>query len=267
MMTLMSELEDATLSGRRQRITDMLEERGSVRVTELVKILGVTDTSIRRDLTALEQEGLLRRVHGGAVSFPANLRARWYSEKLHLRLPQKKRIGAAAARLVGSGDTLIVDSGTTTLQVIAHMPASLRVGGMLTVVTNSIPLSQEMQTWPSPNLILLGGLYLPDYQATVGPHALEDLSRITADKAFLGADGLTLSEGITTGHILMADLDRMMAARARQVILTTDSSKLGIAGLVQVITLKGIHMLITDHEAPPDVVEAIRAEGVEVLLV
>lgn len=138
---------------------------------------------------------------------------------------------------------------------------------MLTVVTNSIPLSQEMQAWPSPNLILLGGLCLSDYQATVGPHALEDLSRISADKAFLGADGLTVAEGLTTGHVLMADFDRLMAQRARQVILTVDSSKLGFAGLVRVIDVKQIHLIITDRDAPPEVVDAIRAEGVEVRLV
>ena len=137
----------------------------------------------------------------------------------------------------------------------------------MTVVTNSIPLSQEMQTWPSPNLILLGGLYLPDYQATVGLNALENLSRIMTDKALLGADGLTLSEGITTGHVLMADVDRLMAERARQVILTTDSSKLGRAGFATVIPIQKIHILITDHDAPPDVVAAIRAEGVEVRMV
>ncbi len=194
--------------------------------------LGVTDTSIRRDLTVLEAEGKLERVHGGAVSLPADPRAERYGEKLSLRLAEKRRIGAAAAEMVEPGDVLIIDSGTTTQQVIASISGPLRSGGMLTIVTNSLPLIGELRIWPAPNVILLGGYYLPDYQASVGPQAVEQLSRISADKVFLGADGITLAEGLTTGHVLMADLDRLMAERARQVILTADSSKLGRAGLV-----------------------------------
>jgi DeoR family transcriptional regulator of aga operon len=254
-------------SERRSRILDLLNEGGRVRVTDLVAALGVTDTSIRRDLSILETEGKLRRVHGGAVPLPADPRAERYGEKLSLRLAEKRRIGAAAAEMVEPGDILFIDSGTTTQQVIASISGPLRAGGMLTIVTNSLPLVGELRTWPAPNAILLGGYYLPDYQATVGPQAVEQLSRISADKVFLGADGLTVEEGLTTGHVLMADLDRLMAERARQVILTADSSKLGRAGLVRVIGVRQIHVVITDHEAPPAIVEAIRAEGVEVRLV
>jgi DeoR/GlpR family transcriptional regulator of sugar metabolism len=254
-------------SERRSHILDLLNEGGRVRVTDLVHALGVTDTSIRRDLTVLEGEGKLRRVHGGAVSLPADPRAERYGEKLSLRLADKRRIGAAAAEMVEPGDVLIIDSGTTTLQVAAGISGTLRTGGMLTIVTNSLPLAGEMRTWPAPNVILLGGYYLPDYQATVGPQAVDQLSHISADRVFLGADGLTLSEGLTTGHVLLADLGRLMVERARQVILTADSSKLGRAGLVRVIAVRQIHVVITDRDAPPEAVEAIRAEGVEVRLV
>jgi DeoR family transcriptional regulator of aga operon len=254
-------------SERRLRILDLLNEGGSVRVMDLVRTLGVTDTSIRRDLAILEGEGRLRRVHGGALSLPTDPRAERYGEKRSLRLAEKKRIGAAAAEMIEPGNVLIIDSGTTTLQVAAGISATLRSGGMLTIVTNSLPVADEMRTWPAPNLVLLGGYYLPDHQATVGPQAVEQLSRISADKVFLGADGLTLAEGLTTGHVLLADLGRLMAERARQVILTTDSSKLGRAGLVRAIGIRQIHVVITDHDAPPDIVEAMRAEGVDVRLV
>lgn len=254
-------------SERRERILSLLREGGRVRVTDLVAALGVTDTSIRRDLACLEGEGKLRRVHGGAVALPSDPRAERYTEKLSVRLAEKRRIGTAAAEMVEPGDVLIIDSGTTTLQVAVAIPGTLRSGGMLTMVTNSLPLVGELRTWPAPNLVLLGGYYLPDYQATVGPQAIEQLSRISAHKVFLGADGLTVAEGITTGHVLMADVDRLMGERARQVIVTTDSSKLGRAGLARVIPIQKIHMLITDHDAPADIVDAIRAEGVEVRLV
>jgi len=259
--------EELRLPERRARILELLDQQGQVRVTELVSALGVTDTSIRRDLDILEGEGQLRRVHGGAVPLPQDFRAERYGEMLHLHLAEKRRIGAAAASMISPGDVLILDSGTTSLQVAVNIPAPLRTGGMLTIVTNSLPLAEETRAWPSPNLLLLGGFYMPDYQATAGPQALEQLSQITADKAFLGADGITLADGITTSHVLMADLDRMMVERARQVILTVDSSKLGRAGLVHVAGIRQIHVVITDRKAPPEVVEGLRAEGVTVQLV
>ena len=196
---------------RRSRILGMLHEGGRVRVTDLVRTLGVTDTSIRRDLTSLEDEGKLRRVHGGAVRCPPIPRAERYSEK-----PSSPPGREAPDWRSGGGDggaRRCADHrtpwGTTTLQVASGISGTLRSGGLLTIVTNSLPLADELRTWPAPNLVLLGGYYLPDYQATVGPQAIEQLSRISADKVFLGADGLTAAEGLTTGHVLMADLDRL----------------------------------------------------------
>ena len=135
------------------------------------------------------------------------------------------------------------------------------------MVTNSVPISQEVLAWPSPNLIVLGGIYLPDYQATAGPQTLLQLQDLAADCVFLGADGLTLQGGVTTADILMAEVDRLMAERSRKAILVTDSSKLGRMGFVPVKPLSAFQMIITDTEAPAEIVDAIRAEGVEVMLV
>ena len=262
----MVEPTDLQAADRRERIAQLVSERQTVRVATLVSDFGVTDTSIRRDLAILESEGRLRRVHGGAMAVPGDARARWYNEKARLHQSEKQRIGAAAVQLITPGDILIFDSGTTTLQVANHIPPPLQTGGMLTLITNSFPMVEMVRTWPAPNVIFLGGLCLPDYQATVGPQALEQLRTITADKVFLGADGLTLAEGITTAHILMAELDRTMAERARHVILTVDSSKLGRAGLVPIVPIHMIHTMITDDAAPPDTLAAIRDQGVEVIL-
>lgn len=263
----MAEQSDLQATERRERIAHLVSERQTVRVAALVSDFGVTDTSIRRDLAILESEGRLRRVHGGAMAVPEDVRARWYSEKARFRQVEKHRIGAAAAELIAPGEVLIFDSGTTTLQVANNIPPHLRTGGMLTLITNSFPLVEMVRSWPSPNVIFLGGLWLPDYQATVGPQALEQLRLISGDKVFLGADGLTLGEGITTAHILMAELDRTMAERARRVILTVDSSKLGRAGLIPIIPINMIHTMITDTDAPVDTVAALRDQGVDVLLV
>ena len=170
-------------------------------------------------------------------------------------------------QLIKPKEIVIVDSGTTTLQVIRQLPAPLRESGLITLVTNSMPIAHEVLAWPSPNLTILGGLYLPDYQATVGPQTLGQLRELTADKLFLGADGLTLGSGPTTANILMAEVDRMMAEHARQVILVIDSSKIGRVGFVPIKPLSGIHTLVTDANAPEDQVRSIRDRGVEVVLV
>jgi DeoR/GlpR family transcriptional regulator of sugar metabolism len=134
-------------------------------------------------------------------------------------------------------------------------------------VTNSLPVSQEVLAWPSPNLIVLGGIYLPDYQATAGPQTLHQLNELTADCVFLGTDGLTLNGGVTTANILMAEVDRLMVERSRKAVLVTDSSKFGRIGFVPAAPLNRFQMVITDTGAPIEMVSRIRDLGVEVRLV
>jgi DeoR/GlpR family transcriptional regulator of sugar metabolism len=209
----------------------------------------------------------LKRVHGGAIPIPGSSRTDSFAEKKELHIKAKERIGIFAAGLIRSKDILLLDSGTTTLQIIRHVPSSLRSSNLITLATNSQPIAQEVLTWPSPNLTILGGLYLPDYQATVGPQTLAQLQEMRASKVFLGTDGLTLESGATTANVLMAEVDRMMAEHSQQVILVTDSSKFGRVGFVPVKPASAFHMIITDTDAPPNMVQAFRDLGVEVLLV
>jgi len=260
-------MEDLSAAERRSQIAQMVLENGKVTVSALVDRFQVTETSIRRDLTILETGGRLKRVHGGAIPLPGSSRTDSFAEKKELHIKAKERIGKVAAEMIRPHDILLLDSGTTTLQVIRHVPAALRTSNMITLVTNSQPIAQEVLTWPSPNLTILGGLYLADYQATVGPQTLRQLQELTADRVFLGTDGLTLSSGATTANILMAEVDRLMVERSRQTILVTDSSKIGRVGFVPVKPVNAFHMIITDTNAPPDTVQAIRDMGVEVLLV
>jgi DeoR/GlpR family transcriptional regulator of sugar metabolism len=250
-------MEDLSAAERRSQIAQIV----------LVIQFDVTETSIRRDLTLLEQGGRLKRVHGGAIPIPGSSRTDSFTEKKELHIKVKERIGKVAAELIRPKDVILLDSGTTTLQVVRHVPSVLRNSNMITLVTNSQPIAQEVLTWPSPNLTVLGGLYLPDYQATVGPQTLVQLQELTADKVFLGADGVTLGSGATTANVLMAEVDRKMVEQSRQVILVTDSSKIGRVGFVPIGALNSIHILITDVNAPPDIIQSIRELGVEVLLV
>jgi len=252
---------------RRELIANRTLEQGRVHVADLTAEFGLTDTSIRRDLTILEEMGQLKRVHGGAVSTTRALQVASFEEKMHYRGSEKQRIGARAAEHVHPDDVIILDSGTTVLQLARQLPGQLRLPGALRIVTNSVSLAEEIGMWAAPNLLLLGGIYLPEHQATVGPEALEGLGQLTADTAFLGCDGWTLSGGITTAHPLIAEVGRMMADRARKAIVLADSTKLLRAGFVSIIPTDRIDLLITDGEAPTEIVSVLRDQGVEVQLV
>ena len=251
---------------RRSQIALMVREQGKVFVSDLVEKYGLTETSIRRDLTLLEKERRLERVHGGAVSLPGNFRTDTFAAKEKLQIKAKDGIGKVAAKMINRGDVILLASGTTTLQVIRHVPPELRMNNLITLVTTSLPIAHEILTWPSPNLTILGGLYLPDYQATVGPQTINLLKDITADIAFLGADGLTLEGGATTANILMAEADRMIVERARKTVLVVDSSKIGQAGFVPIRPISSFNVLITDSNAPPNFIDSVRQMGVEVIV-
>jgi len=252
---------------RREAIIRHIMDRGRVQVSDLVAEFGLTDTSIRRDLVILEQEGTLRRVRGGAISTGRALQMAAFEERVNQHSAAKQHIGAAAAKYIHPYDVIILDSGTTVLQLARHIPLHLRRTRTLRIVTNSTMLLEEVGPWAAPNLVLLGGIYLPEHRATVGPEMVEFLEEIRADRAFLGCDGLTVAGGITTAHPLIAEAGRMLASRAEQVIVLADHSKLARAGFVPIMPNHHIDLLITDTAAPPEVVEGLRHQGVEVVLV
>jgi DeoR/GlpR family transcriptional regulator of sugar metabolism len=251
---------------RRDQIARLVEVAPRVSVAELSEQFGVTDVSIRRDLTILEEQGLLRRVHGGAVAATREHGRNAYALGARTAREQKKRIGAAAAALVNAGDVVVFDSGSTVAQVAAHISRPLRRSNALTVVTNSLPVLDEVGRWESPHLVCLGGLYLPDHQALVGPQTVADMRDLSADIVFIGCDGLTVDAGLTTPHVLVAEVGATMAARGRRVVVVADSSTVGRHGFTPIIPLTGVHVLVTDRAADPEQVERARELGIEVIL-
>lgn len=259
-------IQDINAVERRSQIAQLVREHGKVYVSDLAKRYDVTETSIRRDLMLLESENRLNRIHGGAVPIPGNFRTDTFIEKTKLQIKAKESIGKTAAGLISQGDIILLASGTTTLQIVRHIPSTLKVNNLITLVTTSIPIAQEVLTWPSPHLTILGGLFLPDYHATIGPQTIELLKDITADAAFLGADGLTLEAGATTANVLIAEVDRMMVDRARKKVLVVDSSKIGQAGFVPIKPISSFNVLITDSNVPFDFVDSVKQMGVEVII-
>ena len=159
---------------------------------------------------------------------------------------------------------MLFDSGTTVAQVAAQMPV-VAAASAVTTVTYSLPVIDEIGGWECPHLVCLGGLYLPDYRAFVGPQTIAGLRELTAD-IFLGCDGLTVETGLTTPHVLVAEVGAVGAARARRVIAVADSSKLGRQGFTPIVPLAEVHVLVTNDGADPDELDRARAEGVEVIL-
>lgn len=257
---------DLSARDRRERIVELVEIDQRVSVADLKERFNVTDASIRRDLTILERAGRLRRVHGGAVGRGAQLTSGVFATKLRARREQKARIGAFAARLVRRGEVVFFDSGTTVAQVAAQMPPVLRTPNAITAVTHSLPVIEEIGSWDGPHLVCLGGLYLPDYRAFVGPQAIASLRELAADVILLGCDGLTIESGLTTPHVLVAEVGAAATSRARRVVVVADASKLGRQGFTPIVPLNDVDVLITDLEADPELVSAIRDVGVEVLL-
>jgi len=256
------------VSVRDRRRADIIEELARnrvVRVGDLSQRFGVSEMSIRRELHALEQLGLLQRVHGGAVAIPTAPSNHSFASRMHSHVDEKVRIGRAAAELIREGDRIILDSGTTILQVVRSIPPALLDSGNLTVITGSLPNARELSS-RNIHLILLGGVYLSEYELAVGPQTIEQLKGLHARKVFIGTDGLTFAQGVTTANVLEAEVDRAMIAAATETIVVADSSKIGVIGLTTSIPLSGITKLVTDTNAPADFVAALREQGVEVIL-
>jgi DeoR family transcriptional regulator, fructose operon transcriptional repressor len=251
---------------RRSRIIEELSRQRVVKMSALSAQFGVSEVSIRRDLERLEELGLLKRVHGGAVLPPA-ASGMPNAGPVAKVSPAKERIGRAAAQLIEPGDRLIMDSGTTVLQVTRSISGDLLTSGNLAVITSSLPVIYELGAWKSIHLLLLGGIYLPEWQVTVGPQTIANLATLHADKLFLGADGLTLSHGVTTANVLEAEVDRAMIKAADEVILVADSSKIGGIGLTSIMPLERVHKLVTDEAAPAAFISNLRDLGIEVILV
>lgn len=256
----------ASTDARRLAILEALRDSKTIRVADLSRQFGVSEVSIRRDLAKLEQYGLLRRVHGGAIGNPTVPPNHSFDERLRRRAEEKRRIGKAAAALVQPGDSIILDSGTTVLQVAREIAARSEQPEQFTVITSSLPAFRELAGSRNLSLIILGGVFLPDYQTLVGPQTLANLSALHADKLFLGSDGLSFSHGVTTRSLLEAEVSKAMVRAATEIIVVCDSKKIGTVGFTSVVPLSQVHRLVTDTEAPEPFVNELRSVGVEVIL-
>jgi DeoR/GlpR family transcriptional regulator of sugar metabolism len=243
---------------RRREIVALLEVEHRVRVEELAQRFDVSEVTIRKDLSELEARGLLQRTHGGAVLVHKSRFNPSFLEKLELHAAEKHAIACAALEHIREGDALILDAGSTTLALARVMRGQFR---HLTVITSSVPIALELAHagW---DLILVGGQVREHSLALIGPVAVNTLASFHADKAFLGATGVTLSDGYSTPNPLDAQLKQAMMRAANERYVLTDSSKLGHGVLANYARLEDITLLITDANAPADFIAALQQRGI-----
>ncbi len=244
-------------------VLDLLEQDGRLTVGDLVERFGVSSVTVRTDLDALANAGALVRSHGGAVRRLDPVQDYPISFKDTIHHPEKVRIGRAAAQLIRPGQTAILDSGTTSLQVARH----LRLQGLkgVTVVTNALNIASELAEASDLSLIMIGGVLRQLSNSFVGPQAERMLSQLHADHCFLGVDGLDPEFGPTTPDLLEAQLNGLMIAVSTEVTIVADSSKIGKRSLSAIGSISSIHRLITDDRIPPEMVEALRGKGLDVI--
>jgi len=250
---------------RKQQILEILNLQGRLTVEELVEKLDVTAVTIRADLDGLAESGQLMRSRGGALK-PEELAPEYpFSIREHLHKAEKQRIAKAAVELIHPNQTILLDSGSTTMEIARHIRA-LKIHP-LTVVTNSLQVATELAGLPHISTVVPGGVLRPNSFSMIGPYAERTLREMSADQAFLGVDGLDPSYGLCTTDMLGAQIDALMIQIARQVTIVADASKIGRRGLSMIARIDAIHRLITDRGADKNLIEEIKAQGVEVLLV
>jgi DeoR family transcriptional regulator of aga operon len=247
-------------SERRREITAMLRSRGSVQVTPLSEQFGVSMQTIRKDLHYLEEHGVATRAYGGAISSEVvNAGAEPAIETKRVsHTEEKERIGRLAAGMVKAGDSIMLDSGTTTLQIARFLPDEEDI----TVVTNDFDVLGVLNQKRKIKIVMLGGELRRRNMAFYGAQTVAALDDLLLDKLFLGVDGFDVERGITTHHEPEAQLNRKMVETAREVIAVTDASKFGKVCLHRIIDVGDLDSLITDAAAPDYIDQAAERLGI-----
>ncbi len=248
---------------RRQAILQELNENGRVFVTELSQKLGATPVTIRTDLDTLAMEGRLERIQGGAISVnPKGNHQNGEDARNIVCWEEKKAIAQEVAARIQDGDTLFINSGTTSLAVAQALSKKRR----LNVVTNSLAVAGCLARVKTIRVILLGGEYNTDYAFTYGGDAMEQLQRYQSEWSILSVDGVDSAEGLTTYHAEEALIDKMMMSRAHRVIIVADHRKIGKAGFSRIQEVNERLCLITDSGCDQSVLSQLEQTGMNVCI-
>jgi len=249
------------IEARRAKAAEMLSERGVISLAELSLALDVSDSTVRRDLEALEQTGVAHRTHGGAVctAYPA-AHLLGFADRQTTNLAGKKAIASAVGELIEERQTIIIDGGTTCYQVAMEL-----AGRDLCVVTNSVPIAALLYADMRAEVTLVGGYLYPRTGVALGPSALGQLDRLHASVLVMSCAGVT-PDGVFNINQMMVDIERKMMHVADRVILAVDHSKFGRRGLAKICSPEEIDVVVTDEGASAEDRKSFQAKDVQLIV-
>lgn len=245
---------------RKQMIVELVNENVKTTVAELCRRFSVSPATVRNDLRELEQLGLLKRTHGGAIS---NRRATFEPdayEKEVERIAQKQAIAQVAVAYVTEGDTIALDTGTTTFEFAKQLTGY----SDLTVVTNDLQIAFYLERNSRAHVIMAGGAVRRNFHCTAGQKALDTVADLNADKTFLGANGVSIKRGVTTPNVETADFKKMLVEIGDEIILLADSSKIDKTSFAKYAGIEQVDALVTDEAADEEYLRQLRDKGVMV---
>ena len=249
-----------TAEERKQKISDLLKENGTVKVTELSRLFGVSEVTVRAYLEDMEKKGLLSRVHGGAVSSYKPYYSMNLNQRLEANQTEKVAIAEKIASLIEQGDTVMLNAGTTTLLAFRKFPAEYT----LNIVTNSISIALEASGNPNYNVILAGGSVNTKYQFTYGNDAAAQIRKYHADKLILSVDGIDPPRGFTTYYDKECSVDTAMIEQSELCIVAADHSKFGHSAFAKISNISVADTIVTDAPLSGSLAEELAALGVTI---
>lgn len=247
------------LDERRTNILQIIENNGFVSLQELVDRVGVSESTVRRDLEHLDGIGQIRRTRGGAAYVGESLTT--FEERRTRSSLQKQRIASEVARLIEPGESVLLDGGTTTLEVARQL-----IGKSLQVVTNSLPIINLLVNQPNIELIVIGGYLYPKTGVALGPFAKAALSEIHVRRLIMSVGGIT-QQGLYNTNTLLVETERSMLAAAEEVIVVSDSNKLGHSALAHLCPLDAVDRMVIDSGITDEWHAIITQAGIELTIV
>lgn len=247
-------------AGRHQKIVEYVKEHGIAQIKELADYLEVSDATVRRDLDDLDAQGVLMRTHGGAVRKNDNTSSfeRQHKEKMMIMPDEKKQIARLAASFVQEGDTILLDSGTTSFY-LAHELSEIP---NLTIITYDLFIGGNLTLHPTSTMIVTGGVRRQGYNNVLLGSMVEDYIRsIRVDKAFLGADAIDFDFGISNTNMPEANVKKLLVQAGKQVILIADHSKLNRIALIKVCDLSDVDVIIMDRSVSANSLDKLKEKG------
>lgn len=248
---------------RKDIILQTLLREGKVKVLPIAEQLGVSSETIRRDLDALEAEGKLHRVYGGAVRSGYEHGEPSFHQRTQLYADAKKKIGERAAQLIEDGDTIALDVGTTMMELAKSIHGKRNI----TVLTNSLPIASYLSEALNNNrftgkVFVLGGQLNPEQQSMTGPLCEQMMGQFFLNKAYLSIGGLSLAGGVTDYDLNETYISKLFAKSAREVIVLADQSKIGVQAFTQIIPLDDVDIVVSDQEHPKDWKDLLEKKGI-----